>query len=260
MSKVIVVKGKYPFQIVKKGLAFFEKPFKQKIVIKPNLIIDKPPPITTPYEIIEALTKYYIENENEVIIAEGSGLSDTFQAYKKLGYFKIVEKYGVKLVDLNKDNFIILKNQKALFLKEFELPLTLKDAFVISVPILKEHSITGVTLSLKNMFGATLGEEATIAKKGRFHRKLNESIVDINSYIKPKLAIIDGRIAGIGGELGAMPKELNITIFSNDLVAADAVGASYLGKNPLSIKHIKLAQEIGLGIADLRKIEIVEIE
>jgi uncharacterized protein (DUF362 family) len=260
ISKVIVIKGKDPFQMIKKGLDFFEKPCEKKIVIKPNLIIDKPSPTTTPYETIEALTKYYLENGYEVIIAEGSGWSDTFQAYKKLGYFKIAEKYGVKLIDLNNDNFEILEDKKALFLKKFELPLTLKNSFVISVPILKEHSITGVTLSLKNMLGATLGEKARIAKKGRFHKKLDESIVDINSYIKPKLAIIDGRIAGIGGELGAIPKELNVMIFSNDLVAADAIGASYLGKNPLNIKHLKLAQEIGLGIAELDRIEIVKIE
>ncbi|MEM3406649.1 MAG: DUF362 domain-containing protein [Nitrososphaerota archaeon] len=258
-SKVIVIEGKDPFKIIN-GLEFFKKPRERKIIIKPNLIIDKPPPTTTPCEIVEVLTKYYIENNYEVIIAEGSGWIDTFQAYKKLGYFKISEKYGVRLIDLNNDNFEILEIPNALFLKKFEIPLTLKNSFIISVPILKEHSITGVTLSLKNMLGATLGEKATIAKKGRFHKKLNESIIDINLYLKPKLAIIDGRIAGIGGELGAIPKELNVIILSNDLVAADAVGASYLGKNPLDIKHIKLAQEIGLGIADLNKIEIVKIK
>ncbi|MEM2928609.1 MAG: DUF362 domain-containing protein [Nitrososphaerota archaeon] len=260
MSKVIIIEGKDPFQMIKKGLEFFEKPYERKIIIKPNLITDNPPPTTTPYETVEALTKYYIENNYEVIIAEGSGWVDTFQAYKKLGYFKISEKYGVKLIDLNNDHFEILENSNALFLKKFEFPLTLKNSFIISVPILKEHSITGVTLSLKNMLGATLGEKATIAKKGRFHRKLNESIIDINLYLKPKLAIIDGRIAGIKGELEAVPKEINVMIFSNDLVAADAIGTIYLGKNPLDIKHLKLAQEVGLGIADLNKIEIVKIK
>jgi len=42
------------------------------------------------------------------------------------------------------------------------------------------------------------------------------------------------------------------------LVAADAVGASYLGKNPLKIPHLKLAQEVGLG-TDLNRIEVLEI-
>lgn len=43
-------------------------------------------------------------------------------------------------------------------------------------------------------------------------------------------------------------KELDITIFSDDLVGSDAVGASYLVYDPFSVPHLKLAQEIGLGV------------
>lgn len=253
MSKVIVVQGKDPFKIVKKGLEYFTKPSLPRIVLKPNLIIDKPSPTTTSFDIIEALAKYYLENGYKVIVAEGSGCCDTFEAYKKLGYLKLIEKYRIELIDLNKDKFELIKNQKALFLKEFEFPLKLKDSCIISVPVLKEHSITKVTLSLKNMLGVA------IRGKGKFHKKLDESIVDINSYLKPSLAIIDGRVAGIGGELGAKPKELGIVIFSDDLVAADAVGASYLGKDPMEVSHLKLAQKVGLGIADLNKIKIIKL-
>jgi len=42
-------------------------------------------------------------------------------------------------------------------------------------------------------------------------------------------------------------------------VAADAVGASILGLNPLSVTHLRLAQDKALGIADLKKIDIVEV-
>jgi len=260
MSKVIVVRGNDPFQMVQKGLKFFASPSWSKIVLKPNLIVAEPPPTTTPYETVEALVKYYLEIGCEIIIAEGSGWSDTFDAYQGLGYSKLTEKYMVKLVDLNQDRFEVVKNPKALFLKEFEFPSTLKGSYLVSVPVLKEHSITRVTLSLKNMLGATLAEKARVAKKGRFHKKLDESIVDINSYLKPSLAVIDGRIAGIGGELGASPKELDIMVFSEDLVAADAVGASYLNYDPLSIAHLRLAQKMGLGVAELDRIEVVEIE
>jgi len=259
LPKVIVVKGSDAESIIYKGLSFFAKPLKQKVVIKPNLIAAEPPPTTTPVNLVEALIKYHLEAECEVIIAEGSGWSETFEAYEKLGYLKLSKKYGVKLVDLNNDDFELINNPKALFLKKFEFPLTLKNAYIISTPILKEHSITHVTLSLKNMLGATLGEKAKTAKKGRFHKSLDESIVDVNLYLKPGLAVIDGRIAGVGGELNAKPKKLNIVIFSTDLVAADAVAASYLGFNPLSIHHLKLAQELGLGTADLNKIEIVNV-
>jgi uncharacterized protein (DUF362 family) len=259
MSKVIVVQGKEPYATVSKGLDYFAKPSQEKVVLKPNLINEEPPPTTTPCETIEALVKYYCK-DYEVIIAEGSGWCDTYRAYETLGYSKIAERYGIRLVDLNKDEFEIIKNQKALFLKEFEFSLTLKDAYIISVPVLKEHSITKVTLSLKNMLGATIAEKARVARKGRFHRSLDESIVDINSYLKPSLAVIDGRVAGIGGELRSMPRKTGVMIFSEDLVAADAVGAKYLGYDPNSIEHLKLAEKNGLGVADLSRIEIVEVK
>ncbi len=259
MPRVIVVRDENSFEMVRRGLSFFKKPSKRKIVVKPNLITIEPPPTTTPLDTVEALVQYYVEKGYEVIIAEGSGWCDTFEAYERLGFTRLAEKYGVRLVDLNNDEFEVIENPNALFLKKFELPLTLKNAYIISVPILKEHSITGVTLSLKNMLGATLGEKGRIARKGRFHRRLDESIVDINMYIKPSLAVIDGRIAGIGGELRAKPKKLNIMIFSEDLVAADAVATKFLGKDPAKITHIMLAEKAGLGIADLNRIEIVEI-
>ncbi|MBS7648167.1 DUF362 domain-containing protein [Candidatus Bathyarchaeota archaeon] len=246
--------------MVKKGLEFFAKPFKRRVVLKPNLVIDKPSPTTTSSETVEALAKNYLDDGYEVIVAEGSGYCNTFEAYRKLGYLELSEKYGIKLFDLNRDDFELVKSSKAFFLKEFEFPSTLKDTYIVSVPVLKEHSLTKVTLSLKNMLGATLGEKASIAKKGRFHKRLDESIVDVNLHLKPSLAVIDGRVAGLGGELGAKPKELEIMIFSDDLVSADAVASSYLGKNPLDIKHLKLAQKVGLGIADFNKIEIVKIE
>lgn len=255
MAEVIIYRGKV--SDLEKVLERYPDPPEKKVVLKPNLITSKPPPTTTSPDIVEALAKYYYERGYDVVVAEGSGWCETFEAYEKLGYMRL-RKYA-DLVDLNNDDYEVKRNPKALFLKEFEFPLTLKDAYIVSVPVLKEHSITGVTLSLKNMLGATLGEKGRVAKKGRFHRKLNESIVDINCYLKPKLAVIDGRIAGLGGELGAIPKEMGVVIISEDLVAADAIGSKFLGKNPLSIGHIKLAQNVGLGVAELDKIRVVEI-
>lgn len=230
-------------------------PAEDRIVLKPNLINSNPPPTTTPVDIVEVLARSFHTRGYEVVIAEGSGWGETEEVFERLGYGRL-ERYA-RLVDLNKDNFELKRNPEALFLKEFECPLTLKDSYIISIPVLKEHSITKVSLSLKNMLGATLGE-GRVAKKGRFHKKLKESIVDINTYLKPSLAVIDGRIAGLGGELSSKPKKMGVIIVSNDLVAADAVAASLLGFDPLSIAHIKLAAEVGLGVSDLTKIKIIK--
>ncbi len=254
MSRVVVAHRKHPR--IEDVLEQLPLPDKQKVVLKPNLITSSPPPITTPVETVEVLTTYYREAGHEVVIAEGSGWGDTLEIMDELGYTKL-EKYAA-LVDLNQDDYEVKKDLNALFLTEFEYTKTLKNSYLVSVPVLKHHSTAQVTLSMKNLLGATLGQKGRVAKKGRFHRALDECIVDINSYLQPDLAVIDGRTAGFGRELSAKPQELNKIIFSPDVVAADAVGATYLQKDPLSIGHLMLAEQNGLGVADPQRIEVVE--
>lgn len=259
MSRVIIAEGENPEKMIPNALKHFEKPQPEKIILKPNLINSSPPPTTTPCQTIEAIVKYF-HKEFEVIIAEGTGWGTTSEAYQALGYSEIAKEYGIQLVDLNEDKYEIRRDPSASFVKEFEFPITLENAYIVSVPILKTHSLTTVTLSLKNMLGATLGDKTSaVFKKGRFHRRLSESIIDLNLYIKPDLAIIDGIVGGTGGELRARPKEVGVVIVSKDLVAADAVGANMLGYDPLSIDHLRLAQSRGLGVADLNEIEIINV-
>jgi len=254
MTKVVIVKGNLPAAMVPKGLGELGIELSgRKIVIKPNLIANRPYPIITPAETVKALIEYFIDG-NEVIIAEGSGFDDTGAIYRDQGYVELAEHYGVRLVDLNRDEFEVLKKVDAKVLKKFEFPLTLKDSYLISATVLKRHSIARLTLSLKNMLGATIGRD-----KGRFHRLgINESIVDINLYKRPDLAVIDGRL-GLDSELGGRQKKFDVMIFSEDLVAADAVGAKILGLDPLAVPHLKLAQDVRLGTCDLRRIEIVQL-
>jgi len=254
MTKVVIVKGNLPAAMVPKGLGELGIELSgRKIVIKPNLIANRPYPIITPAETVEALIEYFIDG-NEGVIAEGSGFDDTGAIYRDQGYVELAERYGVRLVDLNRDEFEVLQRADAKVLKKFEFPLTLKDSYLISAAVLKRHSIARLTLSLKNMLGATIGRD-----KGRFHRLgINESIVDINLYKRPDLAVIDGRL-GLNSELGGKERKFGVMIFSKDPVAADAVGAKILGLDPLAVPHLKLAQDVRLGTCDLRKIEIVQL-
>ena len=256
-SLVILVRGEDPETMVTKGFGELDIKIPQKkIVIKPNLIANQPYPNDTSSKTVEAIIKNLKKFGKEIIIAEGAGWTETDAAYRDQGYQEIAEKQGVKLVDLNGDQYEILKNPKALTIKEYDFPLTLKESYLISAANLKLHSKAVVTLSVKNMLGATIGRD-----KGRFHDKgLHESIVDINLYKAPNLAVIDGRVVNVQYELGGETKKFDLMIFSQDPVAADAVGAKILGVDPLSVQHLKLAEEKGLGIADLGKIEIKEVK
>lgn len=255
-SRVIVVEGRDPKTMVMRGLSELDaRPLRERIVIKPNLIANRPYPTNTSARTVEAIIDFCEKSKKEIVIAEGAGWCHTPDAFRDRGYVEIAEKHDVRLVDLNRDRFVTKRNPHAIVLKEFDFPLTLENSYLISAAVLKAHSITKVTLSLKNMLGATVG-----GNKGRFHRLgINESIIDINLYKKPDLAIIDGRKGNVDSELGRRVKEFSLMIFSEDPVAADAVGATKLGYDPLTVRHLVLAQEKGLGTADLENMEIVEL-
>ncbi len=212
MSKVVIVKGSDRERMVEKGLnALGVDPYKEKVVIKPNLIINRPYPVTTSPKTVECIVNHFKGKAREIIIAEGSGMcrGGTNKAFLDLGYFELAERSGIKLVDLNEDDYELRKNPEALKLKDFKFPLTLKNSFLI--------------------------------------------------YKKPDLALIDG-IESSSLELGGEVTRYDLMIFSEDPVAADAVGANILGLNPLSVPHIKLAQEKRLGMARLEEIEMEEIK
>jgi len=145
----------------------------------------------------------YEAGAKKVIIAESSNWGiDTFEAFKACGYFEIAEKTGAELLYLKKDE-IIERKIDGYVLKKVRIPKTILEAdTVINIPVLKTHSMTKVTLSLKNVtVGISTDEDKQkclhrigifpalsdeMAKKGSF---LDYSIVDINTISRSDLII-----------------------------------------------------------------------
>ena len=126
-----------------------------RIIIKPNLLQDSPPPCTTDVDCVEAIIKYIKTRNNHipVIILEGSGGCETSKAFKTLGYKELAENYNVTLMDVDHSPLVKLENKNARVYKEIYLPEIIFDSYLISVPVLKDHLMTTVTLGLKNMIG-----------------------------------------------------------------------------------------------------------
>lgn len=226
-----------------------DKIFKKqkRIILKPNLVTNKPYPITTDPAVVEEIIKYIKDcSKGEIIIAEGSG-DDTIKNYKDLGYESLGKKYNLRLIDLNYTEVEILENPNARVLKEFYFPKILKDSYIISIANLKEHhSEAKVTFTLKNMFGIGPGQYYSFNIRGRpwtketFHDLgINDSIIDINTYRLPDMGIVDGRIAVFGTELGGSTKKHGRIYGSYNCIALDAFCAKILGHNPRDIKYIE---------------------
>jgi len=260
MSKVAIVKGSSPVGTTVKALEMIRSDVnsvlsgKKPILIKPNYIISSHPStgITTDSGVIEGIVKFLRARKiEEIIIGEGSGFADTFQAFKVAGVDAVAERWGLKLVDLNKDEFVEVKLPNPLSLKKIKVAKTALKSTIISVPKLKLHRTATVTLSLKNMMGA-------LASKGSMHRgSLSHNIADLASILRPSISVVDGIIAGEGHETGGNPVEMNLVIAGTDPVAVDAVGAAVMGIPPTDVKHLLLAEKKGLGTCNLEKITLV---
>lgn len=258
-SVVVIFKGSDPVEVTFKALeAIREKldflPDKKQILIKPNYITAHHPltGVTTDGRVIEGIIRFLKEHgRNDIVVGEGSGLTDTFEAFKIAGLEKLGERWNVKLMDLNKDVFVEAYPPNPLALKKVKVAKTALESIIISVPKLKVHRLTTVTLGLKNMMGA-------LASKGSMHNgRLNENIVDLASILKPSLTVIDGIVAGEGHEVSGNPVEMNLVIAGTDPVAVDAVGAAVMGISPTEVKHLVLAEKKGLGTCHLENIEVI---
>ena len=175
-----------------------------RIIIKPNLLQDAPPPCTTDVGCVEAIIKFIRENSQnkQIMVLEGSGGCATGIAFKKLGYDKMAAEYGIKLQDVDKTEIIRLEDPKALVYKEIYLPAVLFGGYIISVPSLKDHSIAGVTLSLKNLVGLLPDRHYGgywSYKRSDVHRVgIGRAVADLNKYVKIDMSVIDGRLGQQG--------------------------------------------------------------
>lgn len=214
------------------------------IILKPNLTNADKPPVTTPVGIVEAIYTYCrARTRAEIAIGEGCGKGTTLETYTANGYVDLSRKYGIRLIDFNTENTVTLKHKNALQLKEFHMPEILIGAFLISVPVLKDHSFTTTTLAMKNMFGiAPAPFYRGSWNKSKLHSpSTHRSVVDICVYKKPDLSVVDATVALTGMHLAGTKRKLGLILASLDPVAVDVAGSRLLGHDPRRIEYLKLA-------------------
>lgn len=235
------------------------------ILIKPNLVEVYPPPITVPPELVHCLINYLKERcpGKNIIIGEGTGSKeyDTFHCFSALGYESLALETGVELIDLNKQESQKLSNPDCKRWPVMYLPKMLDDVFLLSVPMLKAHSLAGVTLTMKNMMGCPPPEhyqQGGFWKKASFHHDIHPAIFNLNRYRTPDFTLLDATIGMAEAHLwGAhCNPPINKIVAGYDPVAIDAYGCTLLGKDWRKIGHITLANQV---LGDCNEIELCEV-
>lgn len=232
------------------------------VLLKPNIISDASPEnaATTHPVIIDAVCKYLSKFNVQLAIGESSGpISAEFTdiAFEKSGIKQIAQKYGAEFVNFDRDKRTIIKNPKAVKMKQIICSERLAQMdVIINICKLKTHTLMGYSGAVKNMFGIIPGKRKIFAHLiGKDTYTFSNILLDIYSSIKPQLNIMDAIIGmeGLGPTRGKI-KKTGLLMASVDGIALDYVATNIIGYVPEKLDFIKLAKERKLLPANIRTI------
>ena len=229
----------------------------KRVVLKPNLIDHLPDrPIHTAPEFLGAAVEYLVANgAAEVVVADGPGFSrDSEHLLETSGLGETLRRLGVPFVDLNYDDLddVELARNYSGNRGRYErllLPRTITRAdLVVSVPKMKTHHWTGVSLSMKNLFGVVPGVKYGWPKNVLHWNGITPSILALLATVRPGFALVDG-VVGLEGDgpIYGTAKPTGVLLAGTDLVSVDATAARVMGIDPSKVEHLRVAGALGFG-------------
>jgi len=269
-SKVAIVRCNSYLQeevneAVKKGLDLLggARVFANKdesILLKVNLLVGEVPEkcVTTHPSVFRAVAEQFKEVGAQLSYGDSPGFGATHAAAKKAGIAQLAEEMNITLGDFKEGKEVFF--EKGIQNKKFFIANAVLDTDgLVSLAKMKTHALERFTGAIKNQFGCVVG-----MRKGEFHVKLPDAtdfarmLVDLNSFIQPKLYIMDGVMAMEGnGPRGGTPRQMNVLLFSTDPVALDATASRMINLDPLYVPTTLVGAENGSGKYKEDDIEIV---
>ncbi len=244
------------------GIETFVKPG-NKVVIKPNIGWDRNPDqaANTHPLVVKALVEEALAAGAKEVKIFDRTCNEERRCYVNSGIKKALEEIDdrrVKQFHPDDRKYVPVKIERGKSVNQLSLYRDALEAdCYINVPIAKHHSLSTLSLGLKNSMGVLGGN------RGWLHFNLGQKLADLATVIKPELTIIDAtRILLRNGPQGGNLKDVKITnmlIASADAVAADAFATATLFKmKPEEIASTAAAYSMGLGEMRLDAMQIIK--
>ncbi len=271
-KRVSVVRYEKPYKSMKKAVndccGFDHLSAGAKVFIKPNIVFwtkactfPKWGVITTSRlveDMVTILKEYGVDDITigEGIVADPEDTETPRDAFESLGYDKLKERYGVKVINIMKRPFRKVDLSDRISLR-YNSDL-LESDFLVNLPVMKSHNQTVVSLGMKNLKGTI-----DIASRKKCHsadhgRDLHFHVSKIAEPMPPSLTVIDGIYSlERGPAFDGKMRRSNLLIASNDMLSADLVGSTILGHEPAFVGHLRHAAEKQGRLLDLSDIEII---
>ena len=219
------------------------------VFVKPNFTFPcyKEGVTTSPVVLIKLLT-ILADRASKVTVVESNGATNIFtaeEAFKGHGIQDICKELGIAMINLSKEPTQFVSEKVYGKRVKVEIPKLLQaqvDRFV-SLPVLKVHAMTSVSISMKNLWGCYPDPMRCL-----YHDNLDRKLALLTKLWQPSICVVDGIYALDGhGPMFGTPVNLNLLAIVNNPVVADALGARIMGFEPMTIGHIRVAEEFGLG-------------
>jgi uncharacterized protein (DUF362 family) len=243
----------YP-QLIREGLSWIN--FGQlagpstRVFIKPNLTYPtyRPGVMTNPRAVEAAILAIKDYTPNVYVGDADSGGYNRFsmdQVYHETGLWQFADKYGVQVINLSSGERKTIQFRYAG--RDFSLPLprllTDEIDLLVTMPVPKVHSNTGVSLTFKNQWGCIPEPKDRL----RLHPFFKHVIVEVNRAVKTRVAIMDGKYGlNVNGPMRGVPVELNWVMAADDIGAGARLALALMQVPLEKIAHLRYAQTLGL--------------
>lgn len=283
-SKVCLTTGDHRADLTFRALQPFSNQIKKaigkkRVLIKPNNVMMDRPLTSSHVDTLEGILEflYSIGVKENIIIAESAANGPTLEGFDNYGYYNLLKRFPVKLMDLDQDKYELIyvfdeKDFRPHPVRTSSMMLD-PDTFIISAAKLKTHDRVVATLSLKNIvFGAPIKDpgftwgrnrkEGTRNDKPIAHgsgiRGVNYNLFSLADKLHPDLSVIDGfeGMEGNGPNSGT-PVDHRVCVVGMDWLASDRVALELMGINYADVGYLNYCADVGMGEWDLSKIEVV---
>ncbi len=234
------------------------------VLIKPNLLAKHAPEyaVTTHPAILKAVILTCIEHgvlpQNITVADSPGGLYNRpllTGMIKTAGFAKVCEETGVQFYTECKSSFATV-NGSVLNSINFINPVKQAN-FIINLPKLKTHVMTGMTCAVKNLFGTIPGlEKAELHTRFAKKEQFGQMLCDVCEAVNADLHIVDAVLAHEGdGPSGGTPKKLGLIYGGENPYSTDAVSAKIIGINADLVPYMQAAKQRGLCNYDAEFVE-----
>jgi uncharacterized protein (DUF362 family) len=263
---LVIARGEDPYRMTAKaieamgGMGRFVKKG-DVVLVKPNMAWDRTPEqaANTNPQVIAALVELSYKAGARRVNVFDLPCNEARRTYVTSGIAEAARAAGAEVYFANEEDVV-----EAHF--EYPSPLEgwplLRDAIecdvLINAPVLKHHSLTNLTLSMKNLMGVCAGN------RGLIHHDIGRKLVDLTDFMNPDLTVIDAfrvlvRHGPTGGSLDDV-QMVKALVVATDPTLADTYACGLVNVDPQSVSYIKNAIERKFGNSDVKNARKLEIE